>query len=89
VADVLEDMTYCMCHLFGRATKSVSLCPPAKYADLACERARKYLGDLFDMSQAETPAPSSVGRGGGGGRQDAKDDDVLVHPKLRNTMFYL
>jgi eukaryotic translation initiation factor 2C len=29
VADVLENMTYCMCHLFGRATKSVSLCPPA------------------------------------------------------------
>jgi eukaryotic translation initiation factor 2C len=86
VADVLENMTYCMCHLFGRATKSVSLCPPAKYADIACERARKYLSELFDMSQAATPAASSVG--GRGGR-DATDEDVQVHPRLRDTMFYI
>lgn len=85
VADVLEDMTYCMCHLFGRATKSVSLCPPAKYADTACERARKYLSSLFDMSTpSATPAPSSAG-----GRPDATNEDVQVHPRLRDTMFYL
>lgn len=86
VADVLEDMTYCMCHLFGRATKTVSLCPPAKYADMVCERARKYLSGLYDMSTpSATPAASSVG----GGRPDAKNEDVQVHPKLRDTMFYL
>ena len=86
VADVLEDMTYCMCHLFGRATKTVSLCPPAKYADLACERARKYLRDLFDLSQPPTPT-QSVAEGGGG--RNATNDDVQVHIKLRDTMFYL
>jgi len=31
-ADALEDLTHNMCHLFGRATKAVSLCPPA-YSD--------------------------------------------------------
>ena len=85
VADVLEDMTYCMCHLFGRATTSVSVCPPAKYADIACERARKYLGGLFDTSTASATPASSVA----GGRADASNEDVLVHPKLRDTMFYL
>lgn len=86
VADVLEDMTYCMCHLFGRATKTVSLCPPAKYADMVCERARKYLSGLYDMSTpSATPAASSVGSR----RPDATNEDVQVHPKLRDTMFYL
>ncbi|KAJ6439029.1 Piwi, PAZ and DUF1785 domain protein [Purpureocillium lavendulum] len=35
IADIVEDLTHDMCYLFGRATKAVSLCPPAYYADLA------------------------------------------------------
>lgn len=50
VADVLEDLTHSMYYLCGRATKAVSICPPAYYADIICERARCYLSDLFDMS---------------------------------------
>ncbi len=86
VADVLEDMTYCMCHLFGRATKTVSLCPPAKYADMVCERARKYLSGLYDMS---TPSATLAASSVGGRRPDAKNEDVQPHPRLRDTMFYL
>lgn len=77
VADVLEDLTFNMCYLFGRATKSVSICPPAYYADIVCERARRYLGGLFDMATPSgTPAPGVT-------------EDVLIHPNLRNTMFYI
>ena len=50
-ADTLEDLTHNMCYLFSRATKAVSICPPAYYADLACERARCYLQGQFDPSQ--------------------------------------
>lgn len=35
-ADVLLDLTHRLCYLFGRATKAVSICPPAYYADLVC-----------------------------------------------------
>lgn len=84
IADVLEDMTYCMCHLFGRATKTVSLCPPAKYADIVCERARKYLSGYYDPS-----ALSATGSAGVGGRADPENEDIQVHPKLRDTMFYI
>lgn len=41
-ADVLKTLTHNTCYLFGRATKAVSICPPAYYADIACERARRY-----------------------------------------------
>lgn len=83
VADVLEDLTHSMCYLFGRATKAVSICPPAYYADILCERARCYLSGLFDVG---TPAQSVAGEGG---NTDARTEDVLIHPNLRNTMFYV
>ena len=86
VADVLEDLTHSMCYLFGRATKAVSICPPAYYADIVCERARCYLSGLFDMSTpSATPAQSVAG----GGQVDARQEDVSIHPNLKNTMFYI
>lgn len=86
-ADVLEDLTHRMCYLFGRATKAVSICPPAYYADLVCERARCYLSSLFDPTPAATPSGSVVsGAPGGGG--DASSD-VKIHPNVRDTMFYI
>ena len=87
VADVLEDLTHSMCYLFGRATKAVSICPPAYYADIVCERARCYLSGLYDMpTPSGTPAQRVVGEGG---QLDARAEDVLIHPNLRNTMFYI
>lgn len=57
VADVLEDLTHSMCYLFGRATKVISICPPAYYADIMCERARYYLSRLFNtITPLGTPA---------------------------------
>lgn len=86
-ADVFEDLTHNMCYLFGRATKAVSLCPPAYYADLVCERARCYLAGHFDMgTPAMTPAQSEAGDGGPG---KADEDDITVHQNLRDTMFYI
>ena len=86
-ADVFEDLTHNMCYLFGRATKAVSLCPPAYYADLVCERARCYLAGHFDMTTPMmTPAQSEAGDGGPG---EAHDEDITVHPNLRDTMFYI
>ncbi len=87
VADVLEDLTHSMCYLFGRATKAVSICPPAYYADIVCERARCYLSGYFDMlTPSGTPAQSVVG---GEGNVAAKKEDVLIHPNLKDTMFYI
>lgn len=47
-ANQLEQLTHDMCYLFGRATKAVSICPPAYYTDLVCTRARVHNSHLFD-----------------------------------------
>lgn len=86
-ADMLEDLTHRMCYLFGRATKAVSICPPAYYADLVCERSRCYLSSVFDPTPMATPSGSMVG--GAGGDQAPSAKDVLIHPNVRDTMFYI
>ena len=82
-ADALEDLTHNLCYLFGRATKAVSICPPAYYADLLCERARCYLSGLFDPEAEEkgsidTQSTHSVDVGA-----------VVVHDRVKDSMFYL
>jgi eukaryotic translation initiation factor 2C len=86
-ADDLEGLTHSMCYLFGRATKAVSICPPAYYADLVCERARRYLSRYFDMhTPSTTPSQSEAGE-----RNLPKPcaKDIEIHQDLCNTIFYI
>ncbi|EXJ91778.1 hypothetical protein A1O3_00328 [Capronia epimyces CBS 606.96] len=86
-ADVLEDLTHNMCYLFGRATKAVSICPPAYYADLVCERARCYMSGLFNPSGASSAG--SVGEGDESTSHGPDSSLVKIHPNVRNSMFYV
>jgi len=89
-ADVVEDLTHNMCYLFGRATKAVSICPPAYYADLVCERARCYLSGVFDPSASPTPAGSVLSEAAGTlTTQQADASLVKIHEKVRDSMFYI
>lgn len=47
-ADMLQEYTHKLCYVFGRATKAVSLCTPAYYADILCTRAQAYASVLRD-----------------------------------------
>ncbi|KIX98867.1 uncharacterized protein Z520_05328 [Fonsecaea multimorphosa CBS 102226] len=82
-ADVLEDLTHNLCYLFGRATKAVSICPPAYYADLVCERSRCYLSGLFDPEIAESGSTSTQST------QLPDPSAVRLHPNVQNSMFYV
>jgi eukaryotic translation initiation factor 2C len=82
-ADALEELTHNMCHLFGRATKAVSLCPPAYYADLLCTRLRCYLADQFDPSD-NSAAPSVAS-----GTAPPPVFNVQIPENMRDTMFYI
>ncbi|KIW12117.1 hypothetical protein PV08_09391 [Exophiala spinifera] len=85
VADVVEDLTHSLCYTFGRATKAVSICPPAYYADLACERARCYLSQFFDPDSVERSSTTSTT---GTGAEPDKTP-LGVHENVKNAMFYI
>jgi hypothetical protein len=70
-----------MCYLYGRATKAVSICPPAYYADLVCTRARVHRAELYDNDDAGTVQSGSTTQANIQGRE--------VHPNLKNKMYYI
>ncbi|KAK0371987.1 RNA interference and gene silencing protein, partial [Colletotrichum limetticola] len=80
-ADQLEKLTHNICYLFGRATKAVSICPPAYYADIVCERARLHRPHLFNVSDAASTATGS--------QTAAPSNATQVHQNLRDTMYYI
>jgi eukaryotic translation initiation factor 2C len=85
-SDIVEDLTHNLCYLFGRATSAVSICPPAYYADLVCERARCYLSGLYDPSTASSSG-SIVG--GGQATQEPESNMVKIHKNVQDTMLYI
>ena len=42
-ADEIQKVTHSLCYIYARATKGVSYCAPAYYADRLCDRGRAYL----------------------------------------------
>ncbi|KAI8802950.1 Piwi domain-containing protein [Cladochytrium replicatum] len=51
-SDALQELTYRLCYLYCRATKAVSVCPPAYYAHLVAARARYHFQG--DWSEADS-----------------------------------
>lgn len=73
-ADQMQAMTHNLCYTFGRATRAVSVCPPAYYADLVCERGRSYLQHVLKSNDGVVSAGMW-----------SKD----VHSSLVETMYYI
>jgi eukaryotic translation initiation factor 2C len=63
------------------------LAPPAYYADPMRERARCYLSHVFDPSASNTPSGSIIS--GTVPLPEVRDTDVDIHPKVRESMFYI
>lgn len=82
-ADKMEALTHNLCYMFGRATKAVSLCPPAYYADLICERGRAYLYKEYNARDSATVTS--------GQKFDWNRSPWLqgVHPSIQDSMYYI
>ena len=87
-ADVLQQGTHHFSYQYVRATKAVSLVPPAYYADLACERARCYLGRYF-VSKDDNKGKGKSKRDEAQVLEDAMKEWKGVHDNLKGSMFYI
>lgn len=77
----LERLTHELCYLYGRASKAVSICPPAYYADIVCDRARVHRPEYFEVSDMDSVTTGSSGT--------ANIRDREVHPALKDSMYYM
>lgn len=83
-ADAAQSLINHGSYIYARATKAVSLVPPAYYADLLCERGRHYLQEYLVADSSSVQ----------GSEQDVYDKAVKewghgVHPKIAESMFYI
>ncbi|KAI0005035.1 argonaute-like protein [Russula compacta] len=55
-ADGLQSLSYALCHVYARATRSVSIPAPVYYADIVCSRAKHHYDPQqgMDLSASET-----------------------------------
>lgn len=96
-ADEVQQGIHTASYLYARATKAVSLIPPAYYADLACERGRCYLNDFLTSDDKSTTASKGKGKS----KESREEDKQIVyqaalkawgngiHPDLAGSMFYI
>ncbi|KAF8603355.1 argonaute-like protein [Ceratobasidium sp. AG-I] len=89
-SDQLQGLTYGLAYLFARATKAVSLVPPAYYADLACERGRCYLNQLLNAFEGA----ASIRSGSSSEEEVVKEAQRLwgrgpTGPGIKDSMFYI
>ena len=70
-ADEIQQGTNDTSYLYARATRAVSLIPPAYYADLACERGRCYLNDFLVGNESDRGSSA-------GGRPDKEAEKRRV-----------
>ncbi|KAH9165409.1 Piwi-domain-containing protein [Lactarius sanguifluus] len=101
-ADDVQQGVHTASYLYARATKAVSLVPPAYYADIVCERARYWIHEflLADTQDNDDDASSSsTGASTPKGADSATENHVFaaaerawgsgLHANLRDSMFYL
>ncbi|KAI1655200.1 Piwi-domain-containing protein [Daldinia decipiens] len=85
-ANALEIFTHSLCYIFGRSTGPVSICTPAYYADIACNRARCYVAAGTTSSAA---SQAQVAGSASDGQRPLGSEGLLLHPRMKDSMFYI
>lgn len=79
--DSLQELTYRLCYIYGRATRAVSIVPPAYYADLVAARARFHRrGENWSESDATSESMDSEAQ---------LASFAVVKPDLQKVMYFM
>ncbi|KAI8986394.1 Piwi domain-containing protein [Pilobolus umbonatus] len=80
-SDALQELTYKLCYIYGRATRAVSIVPAAYYADLVAARARFHRrGENWSDTDATSESMDS----------DAQlASFAVVKPDLQKVMYFM
>ncbi|KAG0012884.1 Eukaryotic translation initiation factor 2C, partial [Entomortierella chlamydospora] len=81
-ADLLQDFTYKLCHLYARCTRTVSMVPPAYYAHLVASRARFH-------SKSERWSDSGSTEQSGSSAPGDESSYLAVMPELLKVMYFM
>ncbi|KAF5371721.1 hypothetical protein D9758_003502 [Tetrapyrgos nigripes] len=87
----LQELSFSLCHIYAKATRSVSIPAPVYYADLACSRLAYHLSPSSTLHQSD--GVSSHGSDNGRGREvniaQWKAEFKTVHNNVAPIMYFL
>ncbi|EIW82123.1 argonaute-like protein [Coniophora puteana RWD-64-598 SS2] len=85
--DGLQTLSFALCHLYARSTRSVSIPAPVYYADIVCSRAKNHYdpqGSL-DFSDTVTQTDSNQAQGM---LETYKQNFRPLHPNMERLMYF-
>ncbi|KAG8947289.1 hypothetical protein FRC04_010865 [Tulasnella sp. 424] len=82
--DALQQLTYTLCHIYARSTRSVSIPAPTYYADIVCSRSANH----YDPKGPFHPDSYEANSSGTKRLEDAKQYFKNVHPTTRRRMYF-
>jgi len=62
-ADALQALSFALCHVYARATRSVSIPAPVYYADIVCSRAKIHYDPEGNLNLSETGSQVTAASG--------------------------
>ncbi len=87
--DRLERLTHSLCYLFSRAAKAVSIPAPVYYADIACERAGRYLATTTTEPESVKTDATKMTDGEREKYCQELQKKIAVRKELKDSMFYI
>jgi len=82
-ADALQALSFALCHVYARATRSVSIPAPVYYADTVCARAKIHFDPFASHSETGTTTSDASEN-----LESFKRDYLPLHDKHRNLMYF-
>lgn len=82
-ADVLQKLTFALCHTSSRCAKSLSIPVPVYYAHLATQRAKSYIDARMDVNDSSSGSDDSLPP------TDTLQAAVTMAESLKTSMFFV
>ncbi|KAH9483501.1 Protein argonaute-2 [Psilocybe cubensis] len=85
-ADSLHALSFALCHVYARSTRSVSIPAPVYYADIVCSRAKNHYDPQGSLRLSETG--SQVSGTSGGYLESFKAGFKPLHSNQKRLMYF-
>jgi len=87
-ADTLQALSFALCHVYARSTRSVSIPAPVYYADIVCARAKFHYDPNANFSMSETMSQVSEATGSTS-LERYKAGFKPLHPNQAGHMYFM
>jgi eukaryotic translation initiation factor 2C len=84
--DMVQQLSFALCHVYARATRSVSIPAPVYYADIVCARAKNHYATDQDFTDTQTVEESDTAAKAK--LEQYKQNFKPPHQNIAKTMYF-